>query len=650
MKLRYVIEYGFCGLLSAAALNLAVAQTSMAGFSPSRDRAAVSTSTSDPTWRVSTTPAPAHVLIEEFTGLHCSYCPQAHAIVNNLTYAAPGKVHVMAVHTGNLAAPNANEEDLRTTIGNTFYAWQGEGGMPSGNINRTPYTNTGVGSGASYMLSRNRWAAVAKRLLSAEDTAPINLFVEAKLDTFAHNIHINVEIYAVRQLDEPLFLHVAVLEDFIPGTQAGSSIRPYLHRHVLRDMLTGLTGDTLKKAELYQGAYLRRTYTYKLPKQYNNRTPNAANLSCLAFVSDETRKVLNSTENKIQSPTKVGLDYLQITLNKLEQNRICGGKVYDVYVVNPSDDTVRSLAFAFTLNGDTRTYQLDHLCLLPKSESELCLNTDFKLDKLQNANVYTLKVTAANGQSVSSNTLNNSFRRPIQLPTAAFKIRFTSDLFGGENTVCLSDEAGTTLYRAGPFQDGQSQSYTSNLIQVKPNEVYALRITDAFRDGVQTAAASGTSASGTSEPGAGTSGTSTSGTAALELLTETDSVFYRADVGNYGLLTAFCYQAAPSDTLPNEPRHPVQNLSDEWQVQLSPNPTKTQTILKIEGLNPTEDLFIRLYNLAGRLEKTGHIEKNHLSATFSFPISGADLKQGIYLVQVRQRDRQKVVKLVMLEK
>lgn len=629
MKAKRVIKYGiivaltaFCGLLSAVA----------------RDRTVVTSPTSDPTWRVSATPAPAHVLIEEFTGLHCSYCPQAHTIVNNLSYVAPGKVHVMAVHTGNLATPNANEEDLRTSIGNTFYAWQGEGGMPSGNINRTPYTdNFDVGSGTSYILSRNRWAAVAKHLLSTEAAAPVNLFVEARLDTTSRDIYIRVEAFAVQSSDEPLFLHVAILEDFIPGTQAGSSFRPYLHRHVLRAVPTGLTGDTLKTTELSQGAYLSRTYTCKLPEQYNNRTPNAANLSCLAFVSDATRKVLNSTEDKIQSQAKAPLNYLQISLLALEQDKIGGGKTYDLYVLNPSDDTVRSLSLHFTLNGDARTYLLENLCIYPKTESVMAVKTDFDTRKLQNSNVYTLKVTAANGQSVSSNTLNNSFRRPIQLPTAAFKIRFTSDLFGSENTVSLSNEADTALYQAGPFQDGQSQSYTSNLIQVKPSEVYTLRVTDAFRDGVQTAATPGASASGTNAPG----------TAALELLTETDSVFYRADVGNYGLLTAFCYQVSPSDTLYNEPRRPVQDLSDEWQVQLSPNPAKTQTILKIEGLNPTEDLFIRLYNLTGRLEKTGHIEKNHLSAAFSFPISVADLKQGIYLVQVRQRDRQKVVKLVV---
>lgn len=138
-------------------------------------------------YRVSSEPAAAHILIEEFTGLHCSYCPQAHAITNNLTYVAGDRVHVMAVHVGGLAAPSGDEVDLRSACGETFYAWQGSGGMPSGNINRTPYPECMEGS---YSLYRSEWAAVAKRLLASETPAPMNLFAEAHLDTLDGNIYI----------------------------------------------------------------------------------------------------------------------------------------------------------------------------------------------------------------------------------------------------------------------------------------------------------------------------------------------------------------------------------------------------------------------------------------------------------------------------
>lgn len=162
----HILLYGL--LTVAALLSKAVAQTGG-------------------TYKVSPEPAPAHVLIEEFTGLHCSYCPQAHTIANNLTYVAGERLHVMAVHTGSLAAPAGDEEDLRCAFGETFYAWQGAGGMPSGNINRTVYAES---MADSYSLYRSEWAAVTKRLLADETPAPLNLHVEARLDTVESVIYI----------------------------------------------------------------------------------------------------------------------------------------------------------------------------------------------------------------------------------------------------------------------------------------------------------------------------------------------------------------------------------------------------------------------------------------------------------------------------
>lgn len=129
-------------------------------------------------YKVDTTPEPAHVFLEEFTGLHCSYCPQAHTIANNLTYLYPDRVHVMAVHTGGLAIPSGNDPDLRTPYGDSLYCWSGEGGMPSGDINRTVYPESFA---PHYTLPRGAWMQVAKRLLASETPAPVNLYARAQI-------------------------------------------------------------------------------------------------------------------------------------------------------------------------------------------------------------------------------------------------------------------------------------------------------------------------------------------------------------------------------------------------------------------------------------------------------------------------------------
>lgn len=565
-------------------------------------------------WRVSSEPTPAHVLIEEFTGLHCSYCPQAHTISNNLTYVAGERIHVMAVHTGSLATPIGNEPDFRTPYGEVLYGWQGDGGMPSGNINRTVHPEC---NGNSYSLFRSAWAAVSKRLLTDETPAPLNLYAEAHLDAASDILHITVEAYSAEKTDN-LSLHVALTENFVPGTQAGSSIQPYYHRHVLRDLITGIKGDTLKSDETVQGSYLRRTYTYQLPEQYNGLAPNRANLACLVFVTDTNRAVLNSMEAPVESQVKAPLDYLQINLHGLD--KVYAGPVYDIYVLNPSDDTVCSLEFSFDLDGDTRVYPLRGLALPPKTESIVYLHTDFDADKFQSTNVYTLRLLKANDQAIKANMLKNSFKEPVTLPAASFRVSFTSDDSGAENTVSLTDGQGKTLYEAGPFANGESRVYTSDLIEALPGQIYALHVTDAFRDGVQETDLTGRS---------------------LKVLTSTDSVLYEASVGVYGHAVSF--RLPKRDTAVS-----IENVlrkGNGFRANLCPNPVNDQTVLQIEDLDPAEAVCISVYNLQGRLMEV--VSHNPQAFSLTVPLRVNDYSQGLYLVRIMQNDRLQVIKMVV---
>ncbi|MBR4803636.1 MAG: hypothetical protein IK032_03260, partial [Bacteroidales bacterium] len=53
---------------------------------------------------VSTTPSTKKVLIEEFTGINCGWCPDGHRIVNELMAAHPGSVFGINIHAGGYAA------------------------------------------------------------------------------------------------------------------------------------------------------------------------------------------------------------------------------------------------------------------------------------------------------------------------------------------------------------------------------------------------------------------------------------------------------------------------------------------------------------------------------------------------------------------
>ena len=47
---------------------------------------------------VSTTPSNKNVVLEEYTGVNCTYCPDGHKIANQIVAANPDRVFVINVH------------------------------------------------------------------------------------------------------------------------------------------------------------------------------------------------------------------------------------------------------------------------------------------------------------------------------------------------------------------------------------------------------------------------------------------------------------------------------------------------------------------------------------------------------------------------
>ena len=69
---------------------------------------------------VGTDPENKNVVLEEFTGIYCGYCPQGHAIAQGIYDQHPDDVVLIAVHTGNFANPQGGDPDYRTPFGSAI--------------------------------------------------------------------------------------------------------------------------------------------------------------------------------------------------------------------------------------------------------------------------------------------------------------------------------------------------------------------------------------------------------------------------------------------------------------------------------------------------------------------------------------------------
>ena len=85
---------------------------------------------------VSTDPENKKVVLEEFTGITCGYCPDGHVIAQNIQNNNPGNVFLINIHQGSFANPGNSGFDFRTPFGNAIAAQVGANFYPSGTINR----------------------------------------------------------------------------------------------------------------------------------------------------------------------------------------------------------------------------------------------------------------------------------------------------------------------------------------------------------------------------------------------------------------------------------------------------------------------------------------------------------------------------------
>ena len=69
---------------------------------------------------VGTTPENKNVVLEEFTGISCGFCPDGHRIGQLIYDQNPGDVVLINIHTGSYATPQGPGTDFNTSFGSAI--------------------------------------------------------------------------------------------------------------------------------------------------------------------------------------------------------------------------------------------------------------------------------------------------------------------------------------------------------------------------------------------------------------------------------------------------------------------------------------------------------------------------------------------------
>lgn len=210
------------------------------------------------------------VLVEELSGVNCTNCPDGAREIAKIQ-SALGKENVIVVTVypslyGILSRPYTDSKyDFRIKEGDDLVKYLGiADGIPAVSVNRTI---NNIGAVNPFMLSITQWAGVVRDQLQQEPS--IGLFMTNKYDAASRNLDIQLNLTPEETLSGEHRLTVMITQDSIVDAQndKGVKVKEYVHRHVLRKILTQPSGEVISEP-LTKNALITKTLNFVLPADW----------------------------------------------------------------------------------------------------------------------------------------------------------------------------------------------------------------------------------------------------------------------------------------------------------------------------------------------------------------------------------------------
>jgi hypothetical protein len=219
------------------------------------------------------------ILLEEFTGKGCTNCPKGSREIENLLTLFPDNLVAVSIHAGFFANPaffSLGVYDLRAPQSQELFDLLGPNlGYPAGVINRTPVNG-------DMQISANQWASAISAELATPPAVELSLTKDFNPDT--RELTVTVSGIAKQPVTGDIRLSIMLTESGIIDAQddleAGGIVPDYVHKHVLRTMMTPATGAPILSS-LTTGQTFTQTLTITLDPAWN-----AANMEIIAFISN----------------------------------------------------------------------------------------------------------------------------------------------------------------------------------------------------------------------------------------------------------------------------------------------------------------------------------------------------------------------------
>jgi hypothetical protein len=543
---------------------------------------------------VNTSPENRKVILEEFTGVNCTFCPQGHAIAQGLQNNNPGNVFLVNIHSGSYANPNGSQPDFRTQWGEAIDNQSGLAGYPAGTINRQNFPGQEQGNAGTTALGRGQWVAAANVVLA--EGSYVNTAVNAVIDVQTNLMTIDVEAYYTGNSPQTTNkFNVAVLQNNTLGPQVGGNMgNNYVHQHRLISMVTGQWGVDINNTTT--GSLYSNQFSYSIPAELNDVPVNVEDLEVVVFVAETTQFI---TSGNGTLPSYVGISASDINLKSVSEiNPTCLGSITPVISIeNLGANIATSIEISYSVNdgapevfnwtGSLATFQEEEVTLPAISFIEEATNT--------------LNITVANDDVNENNTGTASFDAVIET-IGTILLSFDTDTFAHQNSWDFRDSSGNII---------ESESYTSS----DDNQLFTYRFNfdaDCLEFNMYDSSGNGILGSG--------DGVSLEDGNGLVIYALND------DIGS-----GFSIQFNSDGVLG------LEDTNDFTTAHIFPNPTSA--VLNISNV---ENATIEVYNLLGQLMTI----KTNISNTETVDVSG--YATGAYFVKISNETHTTTKKFVVV--
>ena len=256
------------------------------------------------------------VVLQDFTGAWCQFCPDGTVVMNNLLNTNPNVIGV-ATHEG---------DSMEIPDGVTMMNEVGISAFPAGGVDLVKFEDQfGVA------MPRGAWEAKVNE--RASQIVPVSVSVsyneyDAATRTIAAVVRADFVGEFVEQFPPDLRLNLWVLEDSVTGIGRGydqvnafnnQSGHPYfakgnpivgfVHDHTLRAMVGGPWGSVNSvPGPIANGYWVRKTFTYVLPPHIDEKHVKLVGLLQQYDGNPENRPILNADE--VALDLNVGVEHI----------------------------------------------------------------------------------------------------------------------------------------------------------------------------------------------------------------------------------------------------------------------------------------------------------------------------------------------------